>query len=153
MSSLSFSDVSMLRASSSKRAAAVAERALKVLTAQRDDTDLEEFKRQKKNEVSDLRGQMQQLQHDKDMLAMKLDHLQRRYEAERQDLEERQLGPARARLSILETEAARARDGLESSKQHMVSALQLSRMEYDQLTAMPEAERSVGILIYIYVFV
>jgi len=149
VSSLSFSDVSHLRASSSKRAAAVAERTLEVLAAQRDNTllsqtEFEEFKREKKKEVSDLRSQLHQLQHDNDMLKMKLDYLNRRYEAERQEVEERHLAPARTRIAALETEAARAKEGLEVSKQKMSSALQISRAEYEALSCTPEAERSVS---------
>jgi predicted RNase H-like nuclease (RuvC/YqgF family) len=152
VSSLSFSDVSVLRASASKRTAAVAERALEVLAAQRDTTELEVQLRVKKQEVSDLRGQLQQQQHDKEMLAMKLDHLQRRYDSERRDMEDRHLGPARARLSGLESDLARAREGLQVSKQNMASAIQISHMEYEQLAAKPEAQRSVAEHIGVMVF-
>jgi chromosome segregation ATPase len=152
VSSLSFSDVSVLRASASKRTAAVAERALEVLAAQRDTTELETQLRVKKQEVSDLRGQMQQMQHDKEMLSMKLDHLQRRYDSDRREMEDRHLGPARARMSVLESDLARAREGLEVSKQNMVSAIQISHIEYEQLVAKAEAERSVAQHIGVLVF-
>lgn len=146
MSSLSFSDVSVLRASASRRAAAVAERALEAMSAQKSTahTEFEEFKRERRREEADLRGQLQQLQHDKEMLQLKLDHLQRRYETERRDVEERHLGPARERLAALEAENARAREGLQASKQQLLSAVRISHKEYEQLSAMPEAERSVA---------
>ena len=152
ISSLSFSDVSVLRASASKRTAAVAERALEAIAAQRDTTELEAQLRVKKQEVSDLRGQLQQMQHDKEMLSMKLDHLQRRYDSDRRDMEDRHLGPARAQLAALESDLARAREGLQVSKQNMVSAVQISHVEYEQLVAKPEAERSVSQHIGVLVF-
>jgi regulator of replication initiation timing len=156
VSSLSFSDVSILRASSSKRTAAVAERALEILAAreavQRDNAELEEFKREKKKEVSDLRAQLQQLVHDKELLTMKLDHVQHRADADRNEFEDRYLGPARSRLAALEAEAARAREGLEASKQKFSAALHISRAEYDQLAATPDSERSVAQHLSVLVF-
>ena len=148
VSSLSFSDVSVLRAGSKRAVSAVAERALEVIaareTAHRDAAELEQFKREKKQEVSDLKGQLQQLAHDKELLAMKLDHLQKRYDSERRDLEQRHLAPARAQISALQAEAARARDGLEASKHQLTAALHISRIEYEQLAALPESARSVA---------
>ena len=146
VSSLSFSDVSVLRVSASKRAAAVAERARETMIAQKRSTneEFDEYKRERKREEAGLRNQLQQLQHDKEMLQLKLDHLQRRYETERRDVEERHLGPARARLAALEAENARAREGLQASKEQMLSAVRISRMEYEQLSAMPDAERGVA---------
>ena len=72
------------------------------------------------------------------------DHLQRRFETERRDIEERHVGPARARLAALEADLARAREGLQASKQQMVAAIRISRLEHDQIAVIPESDRSVA---------
>lgn len=110
------------------------------------DVEMEHLKRANKQQVSELKIQLEEMQHQCDLKEIKIQHFHRRYEEELHMLRTshaQELNPMREKVTKLERELSVAKASVEQKKDYIVDGLRISDAEYEEIMALPPESRDL----------
>mmetsp|Transcript_3293 Transcript_3293/g.5307 ORF Transcript_3293/g.5307 Transcript_3293/m.5307 type:complete len:683 (+) Transcript_3293:604-2652(+) len=93
-----------------------------------------------------MKQHVEELQHQNEMMVMKLQYYQRKHDDEMRLLQTRhesEIGPAHGRLQQVERELLSLKAQVELKKERILDALQVTRHEYEELAQIPEEQRDL----------
>ena len=105
--------------------------------------EAEELKRESQRQIAEVQTQNQELRHQNDLLAMKLQHAQRRHAEELARVRSQLAAEATATVEQYKLEAAALREQLNVRQDTLLRALRVGELEYEEMAATPAQQRDL----------